>query len=154
MDKYAELIQMVRPEYRDLAEHLFSALVLLSLFYAILRILRTSLMRGVQKDVVSYGKKLSKKVAKSTNLPKRYPCLEFGGVILVAISGYFMSLYCVGTFFLLGVLATIPENIALINRLGVLAVAAIFLIMAKYMFASSERARLEAPKLLRACRAG
>lgn len=146
------LIPLIRPEYQDLAGHLVSILLLVSILYAILKVLQAKEMKALFQGLKEFGKSFLKQAAAQLTLPTKYPCIEFISSVAMAIVDYLMFLTFFALSMLFGVMAILSDSATPSSKTMVLFVSGLVLIAARFFFAEGERTRIALPTLWAVCR--
>ncbi len=147
MKQLAELISIIKPEFQGITSYLFSILIILIILNWFLKYLLTKEMKFFLCKSSQLVKSLFVKVAKKSQLPAKYPSLEFIGSALFTIFCYFMALHLYAVFIWINIFAYLSGNVIIWKRISAFLLAVFFILFARLFFAEGERNRFLIPAL-------
>ncbi len=147
MKQFAELISIIQPEFQGIASYLFSILVVLVILNWVLRQLQTKEMKFFLRKSWQLSKAYLGEIAKKSQVPTKYPSLEFIGSVLFTIFCYLMTLYLYTIFVWIRFVAFQNDNVSVWKRMVAFLLAIFFILFARFFFAEGERNRFTIPVL-------
>lgn len=154
-EKLFGILKFLPVPAQDYVQWLLTGLVVIAIFNRILRQLFTPEMKKAWAAAKAIGGTLAnfgKQFAKSLELPVKYPWAELVVNVFFMLNNYFAALYFFALFALAAVLTITVDGMSPWQRLAGSGFSAVAIILARWVFAEAERARVAQPVLYAKCR--